>query len=324
MFRTILVPLDGTAFGEQALPLAMHLAARAQAELHLVHVHAPTLIPVGLEAPPYAGAARSDLARESVRFYLERMAAKLGQTGLAVSSALRDGPVVATIEERVRAVGAELVVLSTHGRGGLSLVWHQGVADQLRRQLAVPLLLVPAAAEELPDGPRERPIQHVLVPLDGSAFAETVLEYVGRLCRITDAACTLLHVLPNAAAPSTVWSGAEPVDELALERRRQQAEQYLHRLAERLPLAAERVRTRIAVASEPAEAILEAAERDGPELPRADLLALECHVHGRLARLFGSHVAETVLQHSPVPVLVHHPSPARGPEPVARALAVDA
>jgi nucleotide-binding universal stress UspA family protein len=60
MYRSILVPLDGSAFGEHALPFALSLARRAGAQLHLAHIHVP---PVPILADANAHTRHSSLRR---------------------------------------------------------------------------------------------------------------------------------------------------------------------------------------------------------------------------------------------------------------------
>ena len=82
MFRSILVPLDGTRFAEAALPPAARLARRARGRLHLLLAHQPTLAPVGPGeiAAPDPGLDRTLLEQEEN--YLAGTAASAGQAGV--------------------------------------------------------------------------------------------------------------------------------------------------------------------------------------------------------------------------------------------------
>src|SRR5262249_43029544 len=94
---------------------------------------------------------------------------------------------------------------------------------------------------------------------------------------------------------------------------RRQAHAYLGQVADRLRGRSLRVTTRVAVAEQPATAILQEAENQG-----ADLIALETHGRGGLSRLFLGSVADKVVRGASVPVLVHRPAAASGPPSSAR------
>jgi nucleotide-binding universal stress UspA family protein len=311
MLRTVLVPLDGGAFGEQALPHAVAIARRAGATLHLVHVHRPALVPLSLDAPfsapGYDIAADLERDREYLRTLVERLGAGLG---VPVTSALVEGSVAEMLEERAAACGAELVVMSHHARTGLGELLHAGVAHRLSQSVRCPALLV--RGDEPTDGapatPREAAVGHVLVPLDGTPFAESMLEQAGAICRLFDAHCTLLHIV---RAPVELGSGllgaSGQAGESIVERQRQAADDYLRRVAPRLRLPPERVHVRAIVSDDAGSAIVAiASERGLVDAPPVDLIAMQAHVHGRLSRLLGAHVSDYVLAYAPAPVLAHY------------------
>ena len=70
MERCIVAPVDGSSFGEHALPLAATLAKRLGAVLHIAHVHVPLIAPSGVEVVAFRG-SWNDVAKEQERGYLE-------------------------------------------------------------------------------------------------------------------------------------------------------------------------------------------------------------------------------------------------------------
>src|SRR5262245_7984706 len=131
MLRTILVPLDGSTFAEHALPLAANLAEWAQGTLRLVRVHGPSAnyVLTGLD---------DEQVRRAETAYLDEKAGQLREAfGLAVNTALLDGlPAAALLDDAVRAK-ADLVALTTHGRGPISRFWLGSVTDELLRRSPV-------------------------------------------------------------------------------------------------------------------------------------------------------------------------------------------
>lgn len=141
MYRSLLVPLDGSDFGEHALPLALSLARRLGAALQVVHVHVPAWGVYG-ELGPY-DEATAHVLRDRDRAYVDAVVRRLAAVAdIVPSSALLDGPVADTISRHAAAIGADLLVMTTHGRGPLTRFWLGSVADALVRQASIPVLLV--------------------------------------------------------------------------------------------------------------------------------------------------------------------------------------
>ena len=124
MYHSILLPLDGSPFAEAALPVAVAIARRSGAVLHLARVHMPAA------APQYAygsvssggsadGAALEEEAGHSALDYLNATAARLEEDGIHSSARLLDGPFLGSLIEHARSMDADLVVIATHARGPL-------------------------------------------------------------------------------------------------------------------------------------------------------------------------------------------------------------
>jgi nucleotide-binding universal stress UspA family protein len=313
MYRTILVPLDGSPFGEQALPLALALARRAGAELRVVQAAVPLAAMFAEPRPGLESTADPALRRHS-QAYLDGVVRRL--QGLAggqaeVTSALVEGSVAEALHGHALAAGADLVVMTTHGRGPLARAWLGSVADVLIRRLRVPVLLV-RPHEGAPDAPAPPAVRHVLVPLDGSPLAEQVLEPALALGCLTDARYTLLRVIPPVimAPYDPTYPPLSGLEGLLQQMQgmhtqdRQDAEAYLARVAEDLRIRGLRVSVQVMVHEVPAVAILEAARghADG-------VVALATHGRTGLPRLFLGSVADKVVRGSADPVLVYRPSP---------------
>src|SRR5262249_19392216 len=155
-----------------------------------------------------------------------------------VHPVLIKGEVVPMLRATATSMEADLVIMTTHGRGVLGRFWLGSVADNLIRELPVPLLLVrpretAPALEEVPD------LRRILVPLDGSPLAETILEPAVALGSLLEAEYLLVRVIPPLE-PLAYPVGAQAAGglEAALahletmhKQSRQQAEEYLEGVA---------------------------------------------------------------------------------------------
>jgi nucleotide-binding universal stress UspA family protein len=308
MIRSILVPLDGSRFGEQALPYALTIARRAGARVELIHVHTP--LEDAYAEMPILNTTLGERVREEARHYLRSLGQDLNaQTQLRVTTAFKEGPVPKTIRDHVEEQGFDLVVLTTHARGAFGRFWLGSIADTLVREVRAPLLLVPPAERPLPRLGQFAPEQ-VLIPLDGSPLAEEILPAALSLGRLFGASYTLLRVIqPLLSVPpiplgspgsfaEVARAEAQAVEKIH-EELRVQAKEYLDTLAAPLQQEGLSVRTLVATEDQPAQGIL---NRSG-----VDLIAMATHGRRGLNRFFRGSVADKVLRGSPVPVLVQRP-----------------
>lgn len=303
MYHRILAPLDGSAFSEQALPLALAIAARTSAALHLVVVHEQLPIDTFAQDGSYLDVQLRRWQRE----YLDELSGKVADGG-APSPVARvlEGVASPTLEAYAAENDIDLIVMATHGRGGLTRAWLGSVADRLVRQVSMPVLLVRPEQEEPPSPviAREDLFRRILIPLDGSDLAEAILEPATSLGDLDGPEYDLVRVLasPLPIGPRPRVETAE-TDADAQAQQLAEAENYLSGVAERLQQGtSRRVQTSVQVADSTAGAILAHAEAS-----RADLIAMSTHGHSRLTRtLLGSH-ADKILRAANVPVLIHHP-----------------
>jgi nucleotide-binding universal stress UspA family protein len=311
MYRTLLVPLDGSSFAEHALPCALAIARRAQAEILLVSVVTP-LAEAYVEGLYFSTADLQTQLTTQQESYLAGVSRKLrDRADVPVRSQVLHGEVAATLDELINKGGADLVVMATHGRGALGRFWLGSVADEMLRHVNVPLLLV-RPHEEAVDLAHEPPLGRAIVALDGAPLAEQILEpAVGVAALMPDACVTLMQaihtVVPIDAAPDVPVSEREArnlmdqVQQLQA-RVRQDAERYLEGVAKKVRERGLRVRLEVLVEDRPASAILHEAETE-----KAGMIAVATHARGGLSRMVLGSVADKVIRGSHVPVLVYHP-----------------
>jgi nucleotide-binding universal stress UspA family protein len=300
MYRSLLVPLDGSPFGEQALPLARAIAGQAGAVLHLAHVHvvAATL---SFDAIPFFDEALDAQDRAREQAYLDTMARRLRAGGdLCVRTTVLDESIADALQIYAQTHHIDLVVMTTHGRGAFSRFWLGSVANTLVSHAPMPVLLI-RPQEMLPNLNQAPTIRRILIPLDGSACAEQILPPATALGALMDAEFTLLHVIaPNFAGYGRQWPTSRPGTLLPTQLRAR-AQAYLDRVAERLGAQSLVVHTAV-VDGQPTPAILEYACDHG-----IDLLAIATHGDGGSARLLLGSVADKVVRSASMPVLLYRP-----------------
>ena len=297
MYTSIVVPLDGLPFANRALPMALALACRTGAAICLVHVQEPLMLSAG--TPRYDAPLYHDLLQET-RSQLTAIAAQLTQeTSLVVDAEFLDGPVVETLEQHLAGGRHDLVVMMTHGRSGLSRAWEGSVADGLAMLASVPLLLM--REETAPMEPAEPLFRRVLVPLDGSALAEEVLDHLVSLSTPDVTVYVLLSIMVPSRPleyPDSV-SLSDPVDEGS---QRDGVQAYLTGVARELRDSGALVEVCVEMHEHAAHGILAAAAQQ-----HVDLIALSTHGRGALSRLVHGSVTDAVVRGATVPTLVFRP-----------------
>ena len=305
MLDQLLVTLDGSDFGEHALPFAKQIAEKTGASVNLSHVNccdSPTDL---LQNTPfqYEGVSMKvyeEKHAEERRRYLEQRASELRRDlpGSVVDSSLLEGYVTEALERQASAIGAKLVIMTTHGRTGMSRAWIGSVADSLVRHSSFPLIVI----RPLEDGktfPEPR-FDHFLVPLDGSPTGEKILEPAVALGKAMGARFTLLHVV---APYVTVGARVSPLPAGHLKDRLSKAEEYLDGVAGRLKEEGVEAEPLIESHFAPARAILNTAESQD-----VDLIAIATHGYTGVKRALLGSVTDKVLRAARWPLLLERPS----------------
>jgi nucleotide-binding universal stress UspA family protein len=311
MYTNICVPLDGSPFGEHALPLAVSLANRSGSTLTLMHVHTP-IKNVYLEGAAFIDESLETELRVSQLAYLQSVRDRVRHQfpSLPVVTRLLHGEVASRLADEAATLKADLMVLTTHGRGPMGRFWLGSVADSLVRQSHVPLLLV-RPGKGAPDLKQEPVLRHLLIPLDGSELAEQILETALTLAKLLEADITLVRIVKPvvpldypvevATAAAAVQSVLERVEALQSQLL-DEAQKYLDSVARRVKAGGFSVSTRVDFEQQPATAILQDIEESD-----LHMVALETHGRRGLSRLFLGSVADKVIRGASVPVLVHRP-----------------
>jgi len=147
--QRLLVPVDGQPEHEGGLAAASELALACSSAVHFVYV-VPTVSTLKGERAatgrllPGATAALLDLDQQTAESYLRARAEPLKNSGITVTAEVARGEPAATIVSTAGRIGADMIVLGTHGKAGVDAFWSGSTAAKVARETRTPLLLVRA------------------------------------------------------------------------------------------------------------------------------------------------------------------------------------
>jgi nucleotide-binding universal stress UspA family protein len=292
--KSILVPLDGSAFAEEAIPLALGIAEETGAVLHFVHVVVPAEMLDPYDALYLPDASLMTLKLDRHR-YLKNTVDKIAATSsVFVASRVIEGRAVSL--DGIPGLDADLVVMATHGRGTLGRFWSGSVAHSLLQRTTVPVILVRGTYDPLAFNAKT--VRHVLLPLDGSEVSPKVLQPIMDLGIFPTARHSLLRVMP--LVPRHVPQGYTIRTDWVSSRRNWTAGmQYLHPLAQTLRADKRRVHTKVVSSDEPiGQVVLRTAEEDD-----VGLIAVTYQRQWPLARLLWPNTSEYLFRNSSRPIM---------------------
>ncbi len=225
----ILVPLDGSSLAEAALGIAGELASLLDAELVLLHV-------IERRAPTEVHGQPHLHRREDATRYLEALVARFAENGVHASFHVHEpaiGDVAASIAQHAHELDVSLILLCTHGSGGLRDLLLGSIAQQTLRRATRPVLVVrPGRVGTTLAGGRW------VIALDPVVHGPSALPLTGMLARRCHAGLHLLTVVPTLtrlpaerAAPA-IFSPSATADVLEMEA--DDARRYMDSLAEEL------------------------------------------------------------------------------------------
>lgn len=298
MFKTILVPLDGSLLSECALAPALALAQTYKAEIVLVTVlveratiptdeyyDAPASLIPELEISPM---------RERLANYLDsivetRAGANVSMHAIVLEGGAADGVVKTAVSSQ-----ADLIVMGTHGRSGMSRWLLGSVTQKVIRNAPCPVIAVRD----------ERPLKNILITLDQTTLSEQALDPGFAVAGALNARVHLLTIIENAvnSPEGGEWAAAEPKSHTTLgEELFAQEEAYLHDLEIRYQTT-QPVKTAVR-SGKPQHAILAyAAEQN------IDLIVMATHNRAGVKRWLYKSVTEQVMNGSQCSMLILKPN----------------
>jgi nucleotide-binding universal stress UspA family protein len=295
MYETVIVPLDGTRPAESALPAALSLARQADAMLRLISV---LEVPDTLAAWSRRGRSEDWLTapRSDAQSYLDGVATHIGYA--RTETRVEVGDPARSILAECERLGQSVLVMARRSRSALKERFARGVTLRVARQSNCPMIIVPAGNE--PDTASDFRLDSVLVPLDGSRFAERVLPALaGDVLNPARLHIHLLSVVELAAWHSSrrAVMYAYDLDRYIADMRRI-ASRYLERAHQALAPKVAGVDCDVRVGRVPEQICLAADEED------VDLIVMSTHGRSGMERFLLGSVAEAVVTAAHRPVLL--------------------
>jgi nucleotide-binding universal stress UspA family protein len=298
MYTRIIVPLDGSKIAEESLPYAQFLGSALKIPLELLAV--VDVVEIGLRL----AADKSYLLQSVIENTVTRSEDYLRQVGASyfndvrVRSAVKKGVASEVIIDHAAEDPGALICMSAYGGSGRDRWLLGSVAEKVLRGASNPVLLYrpgrgePAAAYAS--------IKAIVVPLDGSELAETVLGPVVELARRINCRLILFrayHVPYTALLPAAGYY--PPIDYTLIGSFREEATSYLERKAEALRELGVQDVSCLAKEGLAADSIISLAREE-----QDNLVAMCTHGRSGIGRWVLGSVTETVVRHSGDPVLV--------------------
>jgi nucleotide-binding universal stress UspA family protein len=296
MYTKILVPLDGSATAEAALPYVEALAVGFKTAVELlsvIDVGAMTAYLSADKVPQLDGIVAKE--EENSRTYLASVTKNYSARSTVTCQVVRGDPAEAILEASSKDRDT-LIAMATHGHSGAKRWLLGSVAEKVLRNSTCPLFLVRASEAETE---ARRIINSIVVPLDGSPLAEQILPTVSQWAQALDLEVSLIRAVEFPAL--TYYSSEEDFTayEDFQENEKREAAAYLKTKAE--ALIAGGVRTvSISILGGGAAAAIISYTR---EAPRA-LIAMSTHGRSGMRRWMLGSIAEKVVRHGEDPVLI--------------------
>ena len=298
MYTKILIPLDGSRTAERVLPFARVLAGTLKIPIELLEVVDVSAVSAHIAADKarYLDALIAEGERAS-REHLKEVAAEF--PGIKVSCSVERGDPADAIIARAAADKGTLIAMATHGRSGVTRWMMGSVAEKVLRGSESPMFLVRADEDVTADGGAR--IKSIVVPLDGSELAESVLPTVVEVANSMALEVVLCRAYELAASAYYGREDYLPNYDDMLRELKAEVESYLTKKVELLKRAGLAKVSSVALEGNGADEIV----RYSREHPDA-LVAMCTHGRSGVRRWVLGSVTEKVVRHSGDPVLVVH------------------
>jgi nucleotide-binding universal stress UspA family protein len=311
MFDPILVPLDGSLIAECVLPHVVAIARAFEAKVILLRVLDKNQ---ASEKAQLFDLLNWQINKTGAKLYLDKTSTRLQKSGLQVETAVLEGLVAESIAEYALSRGTKLIVLSSHGRSGLSQWGISSVTQKIIFSAPASVLIIRAHQPAVSES-KEWQYNRIVVPLDGSRRAENVLPMVTLLARFHNSQIHVVHVVktPEMARQMPLSHEDVELSDRIVTRNREEAVHYLDHLRLHSSLEGIDVQTHLLTSDNAPATLHELAEKEG-----IDMVALSAHGYsGNTQWPYGNMVNNFIL-YSKVPLLIVQDLPAKEEPAMAR------
>lgn len=304
MFKHLLVPLDGSHMAEASLPAALCLARILGARVTLLHA-----IERGAKQKIHGERHLTD--PEEARSYLDEVAVRAFPADIPVRRHVHSNEVndvARSIVDHVGELGPDLIVMCTHGRGGIRGFMFGRIAQQVVGLDKTPVLLVPPSTSGAPPA---FSCNRILVTLDGNPEHEEGLKVASSLAKICGAELSIIMVVHTFSTLSGEQAATAKILPRAthalLDMAEQDAKEYLQRHVTTLQAEGFKATADVGRGA-PAKVIINTAEQK-----KADLIVLATHGKTGMEAFWSGSATPNVTSHSVIALLL---VPVRGEESV--------
>ena len=295
MFNRLLVPLDRSALAECVLPHVSAIAKAFDASILLL-----TVLEAGEsdEKQPSIDPLDWQIRKAEAEAYLQKIARQMQDAGLRVEAQVLEGKAEERIIEFAENQDINLIVLSSHGRSGLS-GWNVSSVVQKIILRAYTSMMIVRAYQPVKSDPIDLKYRRLMVPVDGSQRAETVLPVASSLAAFYEADLFVVHVvrrpeMPRRRTPLT------PEDiglaERLTERNKNEASKYLEEIRSRVPA---NVQTRLEISDRVNATLHEIAKQED-----IDMVLLSAHGYSGESKWPYGSVVISFISYGTTPLLI--------------------
>ena len=307
MFDSILVPLDGSQLAECVLPHAAAFACSFDAEITLLRILEKNQ--TGVTAQLF-DLLNWQIQKTKANLYLEEIKERFKESNIRVRAVILEGLVAEGINEYAQNQGMKLIILSSHGRHGLTQWGISSITQKIILSAPTSVLIVRAHQQDIPtDGLSTIPLyQRILVPLDGSRRAEHVLPIITQLVQNYKPKIHLVHVVQTPEMARQMPPAREDIDlsNRVVARNREEAGHYLEQVKSRSYLQNIAVQIHLITGDHTVAALYQVVEQE-----HIDMVTLSAHGYsGKHQWPYGSVVNNFIL-HGKVSFLIVQDLPAK-------------
>jgi nucleotide-binding universal stress UspA family protein len=300
MFDTVLVPLDGSQLAGCVLPHVVAIARSFDAEITLLRM---------LERNQAGASAQVfDLLNWQINktrsaLYLEKTKTRFEELSVRARTTVMEGLVAEGIIEYAQSRGIKLIILSSHGRNGVTQWGISSITQKIILSAQTSLLIVRAHQHDVQLGELSAtPLyQRIMVPLDGSQRAENVLPIITQLAHFHKSRVHLVHVVKTPEMARQMPPAPEDIDlsNRVVARNQEEAGRYLEQVKSRSDLDGIAIQTHLITSNHAAVALHQLMEQEN-----FDLVTLNAHGYsGNHQWPYGSMVNHFIL-YGKVPLLI--------------------